>query len=380
MVSHKKRSAPTFGARQTFDSSREAADEFYDENALYFDYIPDPGDGLREWADGQTLRAGHDRTSRLRLTAAGRKILEAPQGGPQIRAALQWIFGRAKGRRWDAVDWTAIDDLEAQLKPHYEPSAREASTGGIYWRPGIAGQRTAERLDDLDPHQLTELGAWESADELRQAVAELRETYVETSQCLTPLVRVRVASRIAEFGRWAEDPDEIPEYACEPDPESGGYVCNYPLVIGEVRQLRDACRGAYDVQWAAEDLGTEGFPDSDDELPGHAHSGAADADADAAAFWSPHDEVPSDACDPQRSELRQLQTDGRAYGAPLRDIADTRELRGVWYQQEWRTCGRSCVCVGTPPQKHGPYWYGYWRDGSGARKSKYIGIDFRPVD
>ena len=351
--------------RETFDSAKQAAREFYDANALYFDNVRDPIDGLRDWADGIDVRTGKQATRRLVNTAAGRRILQARPGEPQTLAALQWVFNQAKGRRWDAVPWEEVDRLEEALQPHYEaPSEREAGTPGLYWRP-VVGTATAEQLDALAPEQREQLAEWESAKEVRATLEELREAFARNLDCLTPSTRRIVRRRIAEWNRWARDPSEIPEYACEPDEATGGYTCNYPSVAGELRELRRACERDYDPDWAEPEgrAGEPGFPD---------------------LTRGPDDP----RVEPERPPLRQLEADGRAYGAPESAIVEVRKMGEVVYQLEYRTCGKRnpktgrpwCSCFAAWPEGgHGPYWYAYWREPSGRRRSQYIGKAFREI-
>ncbi|MBV1858194.1 MAG: hypothetical protein KUG77_07265 [Nannocystaceae bacterium] len=71
-------------------------------------------------------------------------------------------------------------------------------------------------------------------------------------------------------------------------------------------------------------------------------------------------------------------------------MVDRRELGGILYQLEWRTCGSKnkktgaawCRCFAAYPSGgHGPYWYAYWREPkTGRRKSRYIGKAFRGLE
>lgn len=49
------------------------------------------------------------------------------------------------------------------------------------------------------------------------------------------------------------------------------------------------------------------------------------------------------------------------------DILDVKRSGPITYRLERVSCGKGCK--GCP---HGPYWYGYWREG-GKTRSKYIG-------
>jgi hypothetical protein len=50
-----------------------------------------------------------------------------------------------------------------------------------------------------------------------------------------------------------------------------------------------------------------------------------------------------------------------------REILSVKMAGSITYRQEKISCGKNCR--GCP---HGPYWYGYWREG-GKTRSKYIG-------
>ena len=49
------------------------------------------------------------------------------------------------------------------------------------------------------------------------------------------------------------------------------------------------------------------------------------------------------------------------------EVLDTKRSGDVTYRLEKVFCGKGCK--GCP---HGPYWYGYWKEG-GRTRSKYIG-------
>jgi hypothetical protein len=50
-----------------------------------------------------------------------------------------------------------------------------------------------------------------------------------------------------------------------------------------------------------------------------------------------------------------------------REVLDVQTTGCITYRLEKVSCGKNCK--GCP---HGPYWYGYWREG-GKTHSKYIG-------
>ena len=52
-------------------------------------------------------------------------------------------------------------------------------------------------------------------------------------------------------------------------------------------------------------------------------------------------------------------------------VLEVRRAGSITYRLEKVSCGKGCK--GCP---HGPYWYGYWREG-GRTRSKYIGKNLR---
>jgi hypothetical protein len=50
-----------------------------------------------------------------------------------------------------------------------------------------------------------------------------------------------------------------------------------------------------------------------------------------------------------------------------REVLDVKKAGTITYRLERVSCGKGCK--GCP---HGPYWYGYWKEG-GRTRSKYIG-------
>ena len=260
------------GLRNTFDSPTKAAALFYEHNADYFDHVRDPLDGLRDWMDGIEVRVGRGKTHRkLSRTAAGKRILGQKHAAVAIRQALAYLMGQAKGRRWEDVPWDQVDRLGEALQRYYEAPGSEAGQPGIHWRP-FTGTIRAEDLDAMTPEQREAIRAQEAAQEIGEQLEQLREAYDRAKDCLPEDVRRVVERRIAEWTRWVKEPTEIPGYACEPDPQTAGYLCNYPSVAGELSELRRSCEDAYDPNWAAgqSKQGAAGFPDTsggEDELP-----------------------------------------------------------------------------------------------------------------
>ncbi len=53
--------------------------------------------------------------------------------------------------------------------------------------------------------------------------------------------------------------------------------------------------------------------------------------------------------------------------SPHKEVLEERKTSTITYRLEKVSCGKGCR--GCP---HGPYWYGYWKEG-GKTRSKYIG-------
>ena len=284
------------GLRSTFRSSAEAANVFYDGNALFFEHVRDPYDGLRDVFDGIEVRAGK-RHKKLGATKKGQAILEASPA-EAIRKTLQVIFGRTRSRRWDEVDWPLLEHLGESLQPYFEPyDPSEPSQSGLYWRPFL-GDLDAQALAELDPDTLAQVADCESRRELAAALENLRETYAAKRSCIDAKMRRVIEQRLREWSAWQEDPSSAPPSACAPDHHTGGMTCDYPSLFGELRQLQAACEVGYDPDWA-EPLareGSPGFPDltrpernpgrppaqnPDEPPPEVAAAAADDSDSDA---------------------------------------------------------------------------------------------------
>ncbi len=250
------------GQRTTFDSAAKAARTVYDNNEDFLDHVRDPWDGLRGWMDGIEVAVGRGHR-KLSRTAAGERILGERHAAKAIRQAIAYILGRAKGRRWDAVQWAELDRLGDALLRYYEAPTSGPGQPGLYWRP-FTGAVNVEDLDAMTPGQRESVRQQESAKEIGEQLEQLRDAYARAKACLPDELRRTIDRRIRQWSAWVDDPAQIPDYACEPDPKTAGYLCNYPAVAGELAQLRRSCEGAYDPDWAAGDSkrAVPGFPDT----------------------------------------------------------------------------------------------------------------------
>ncbi len=78
-------------------------------------------------------------------------------------------------------------------------------------------------------------------------------------------------------------------------------------------------------------------------------------------------------CDEQAQQMAQL--NDKPITRTGRRVVEVRrhEPTGTIYQLEYKRCGKpTCRCARPDAQRHGPYWYAYWREG-GKTKSRYIG-------
>jgi hypothetical protein len=362
--------------RATFDDPKSAAKAFYDENEAFFDNIRDPHDGLREWL-GEVGTPPRDRA----------RVLEKV-GAPSIRAALALVFGRARGRRWDAVEWRDVEGLAAALEPYYEAPGDGTGRRGLYWRP-VVGDATAEQLEAMAPDQRAAARDWEAHEEIREGVATARELYERRKACIPPAAAEVIERRLAVLERWRDDPAAIPGYACARDPRTDGMTCDFPALHGEIAAIRSACEDGYDPDWST-DLSrdaAEGFPDTS--------RGPADPRLEVIEEpTSPADVVPCVS-----TEL------GRPLGAPPNAVRAQRIVAGILYRYELRTCGfkprapkaavelkngrtrkakggrDGCHCYEDfPVNAHGPYWYAYPPDAHGGYcRAIYVGKTFKEI-
>jgi len=241
--------------RQTFPSGKAAAREFYDENADFFRNVRDPSDGVRDFLDGLDTAKGKRATE----TAAGKRVLARRSARGKIEGALAMVFASTKPKRWDAVDWAEVRRLEESLQPFYEPySSREAQAPALYWKPLAAVE--PDDVGTLSPDAANAYYAHQHRKRIKELVARVRSTFERSSKCLTPTQRKHVRARVREWQRWAKDPAKVPDYACDPDPSTGGMLCDYPSIEGELEALRAACRDKYDPHWSEAKRGEPGFP------------------------------------------------------------------------------------------------------------------------
>lgn len=254
---HRERANTASFAGERFDDIGQAVEQYMAHNGLYhhIEAVADVAP-LEEWMSRVEVRVGRAKhASPLNKAPAGRRLAEAWTAGPTsgARAALRYIFGQGKGRRWDAVPWRMVDELERLLRRAAEGEARRRGTTWdltVGWRPSTLrwGDLPPEgeygRLSDADRAQVTrQFHAATFAEAARRA----REYLAENKKCMDLPTQRLVKLRIATFEKWAKAPGLAPPHLCDPLPRYGAQVCEYPSITADLEQLQHVCQtGKYD--------------------------------------------------------------------------------------------------------------------------------------
>lgn len=256
-IRHEREATRAWTGGERFHSVDHAVDQYMSQNALYhhLDFIPDL-DPLEEWMGRVEVRQGRQKhMSSLKRTPTGSRLREAWRRGPQsgARAALKYVFGQGRGRRWDAVPWRMVDELERLLRGAAEAEAQRRGTTwdlSVGWRPAtlqrgeLPGERDFGRLSDAERLQVTRQF---HAHTFQEAAKRARE-YLETNRkCMDLPTQRLVRLRIATFEKWAKAPGLAPPRLCNPLPRYGEQICEYPSITADLEQLQQVCRtGKYD--------------------------------------------------------------------------------------------------------------------------------------
>lgn len=251
------------GTRATFRSADAAADEFLTHNpSLWNMDWADVTDHVEDWMDRIEVRI-RGRHRALDETARGREILEMFRNGRNDQgflALLVYLFRQAKGRRWENVSWSQIEDL---VEIFAESARRESDRVGsttflsagiptITWMPPATGFRsdTPEYLEQLEPRSQEYYRRYEASEHLHRLARELQRLVREGGKCLTSEQRKVVRARIKTLKQWAQRPDEMPEWACAVFQEPG-VLCGLLGIEEEAARLAAACEVGYDPAWAS---------------------------------------------------------------------------------------------------------------------------------
>ncbi len=211
---------------ETFRSAEVAARTFYEENAAFFEAIPDPTEGIIAWMSAFDVRVGR-RPRSLAQTSGGRRILANRPAG-MIRSALRYVFAQAEGARWADVDWDQVQRLEAALQPHYDSLSAEHAFPRLVWMPIAAARGLSEvAVDDEGEYE-----SLQAQRDLKLAIAELEEAYDETEDDLPEALDLFALRKLAGWKRWVRR-GRLPTSAqCV-----GGVIPDYASFAAELRAL-----------------------------------------------------------------------------------------------------------------------------------------------
>lgn len=262
---------------ERFASVAAAVAEYMTRNGLYehIEVVADL-DPVNEWMGRVEVRAGRKAIKALRDTPAGRRIAEAWAQGPRAgaRVALGYIFGQGKARKWDAIPWRMVDDLERLLR---RAAGKEAQRLGrtwdlsSSWRPATLrrgelpdGAQFAD-LSDADRAMVTQ---HHHAEVFREAAATTLDLLKRHAKCLTPELRRLVKARAATFSRWSKNPALAPQRLCDPLARYGDRVCDYPAITADLEQLAHVCQtNTYDPALAQRYVAEEAYQPPDGYQP-----------------------------------------------------------------------------------------------------------------
>lgn len=253
------------GTRETFDSPQQALEVFLTHNpSLWVVDWADVHDGVRDWMD--RVQMGK-RGKRFNQTARGQEILELFERGRDTKGLhelLLYIFGQAKKRRWDEVQWEMVDDLVevfADAARDYVDHGGAAGDiqGGVpavVWMPPVTGFRSSSKefVNSLDARGQEYFRRYQASQDLFGLAKSLKKMLRQNRKCLSAEERRVVRSRIKTIEKWAERPDEMPEWACASFREPTA-ICDLLGIHTELEKLRDACEVGYDPRWAVGDAG-----------------------------------------------------------------------------------------------------------------------------
>jgi hypothetical protein len=233
--------------RKTYRTASAGAKALIRDNERFFENAietGDPQDHVRDWLAGIDVRRGRG-SKRLLDTAKGRAIWDAHKGATRSKgplAALTWILGRNRSRRWSDVEWDLVRGYEEALRAGDPDLALPPLD-----LPVEAAETDAEELAMIEETQGTEAARLAAT---RQNVAtldeyrdELREAYRQASRCIDREERRVIQRRIRDLAELVSDDEAINnETLCEPRGDT--WLCDFPGIRDEIRRIRDACEAA----------------------------------------------------------------------------------------------------------------------------------------
>lgn len=250
------------GARATFSTPQDAAEQFLSHNPSLWDLgWADVADPVEDWMDGVEVRQRWGYKA-LDETPRGRELLDLLHAGRNdqaFREILVFLFGQARGRRWEAVSWDRIDALvdvfaeSARREADRTKSSSFLAAGvpRIEWLPPTTGfaEPTGPFIQSLDERSRDHYRRWKASQDLYDLSDRIDRMLRKNRKCLTPEERKTVAARVKTIRAWAERPDTMPEWACASFREPAE-ICDLLGIEAELRKLSDACEIGYDAAWA----------------------------------------------------------------------------------------------------------------------------------
>lgn len=250
------------GSPATFRSASSAASEFVERNPSLWNLgWADVADQIEDWMDRTEIRIRGGKYRALDETRRGREILSLFRSGRNdqgLSELLAYLFGQAKGRRYENVPWSKIEGLVDVLA---EAARREADRVGstdflsagiptITWMPPATGfhAATPEYVEQLDERGRVYYRRYEASQHLYDLAERLKRLLHQGRKCLTADQRRVVRERIKTIKRWAKVPDEMPEWACAVFREPG-VICGLLGIEEEAARLSAACDTGYDPDW-----------------------------------------------------------------------------------------------------------------------------------
>ena len=250
------------GARATFSSAKSAADQFLSYNpSLWALGWADVGDYVEDWMDRTEVRVRGRRFAALNRTRRGQELLDLFRRGQNdagMKQMLAYLFGQARGRRWDDVPWDKVDSL---VEIFAEAARREADRIGdsdfltagvphIAWLPpAMGGAPTPEFVQSLTLKGQEYFQRHEASQRLYDLADRLDGLLRANRKCLSAEDRKVVRQRIKTIRGWAQRPDTMPEWACASFQEPA-QLCDLLGIEAEVSKLAAACEFGYDPAWA----------------------------------------------------------------------------------------------------------------------------------
>lgn len=249
------------GVRSTFSTPKKGAQEIYDANLDFYEpitQVADPADYVDDWFDRQEASV-RGRWKSLKQTKRGRELYEAHKttfGRPAVLDTLAYVLGKAKSKRWDDVDWRAIDDYNDALRKAY--LAEEAHGHGVAgWKasfelPLAARGVPSEEEAAKAPPAAREQYIWiEASRELADVADRLDAAYKANRKYIKdPDHRKTIRERIKQIRAWAEDPAAIPEWACR----ARHLYCDFPAAWLELAEVQGASEKPYDPNWPLREI------------------------------------------------------------------------------------------------------------------------------